>query len=171
MNNSYWFLKEIPHDNLASPHRMFTESKKGSKQWEVLNHYGYPDYPDGQLRTTVSDYAQIVKLMINDGKVDGKPFIEKQTVDEFLDVQFPKVAKHQAIAWNYNEFDNLLYYLLMPRLPAHTGADPGVATVVSFDLENKSGGIIFSNSPTSTFMEQKIYYQEMMKKLLKEGKN
>jgi len=171
MHNSYWFLSEIPHDNLASPHKMRTESKKGSKQWEVLNHYGYPDYPDGQLRTTVSDYAQLVKLMINDGKVNGKPFLEKETVDEFLAIQFPKVAKYQAIAWNYNEFDNLIYYLLMPRLPAHTGADPGVATVVSFDREKKTGGIIFSNSPTSRFREQKIFYQEMMKKLLYAGEN
>jgi CubicO group peptidase (beta-lactamase class C family) len=166
MYHSYWFLREVPHNNVARPHRLLAEPEKGNKQWEVLNHYGYPDYPDGQLRTTVSDYAQMVKLMINDGKVDGKPFLEKETVDEFLHIQFPGAAKHQAIAWNYNEFDNFLYYLLMPRLPAHTGADPGVATVVSFDREKKTGGIIFSNSPTSTFKEQKIFYQEMMKKLL-----
>jgi len=171
MHNSYWFLREIPHDNLASPHRLLPSSKKGNKHWEVLNHYGYPDYPDGQLRTTVSDYAQIVKLLINDGKVNGKPFIEKETVDEFLKIQFPEAAKHQAIAWNYNEFDNFIYYLLMPRLPSHTGADPGVATVVSFDREKKTGGIIFSNSPTSRFREQKIFYQEMMKKLLQAGEN
>jgi CubicO group peptidase (beta-lactamase class C family) len=107
--------------------------------------------------------------MINDGQVNGKPFIKKETVDEFLKIQLPRVAKHQAIAWNYNEFDNFIYYLLMPRLPSHTGADPGVATLVSFDRENKTGGIIFSNSPTNTFREQKIFYQEMMKKLLQAG--
>ena len=58
-------------------------------------------------------------------------------------------------------------YQIMPRLPSHTEADPGVATVVSFDPETRSGGIIFSNSPTITFGGQKIFYQEMMKKLLK----
>ena len=166
MYHSYWFLKEIPHDNIARPHEVPPPSKKDTGEVKVLNHYGYPDFPDGQLRTTVSDYAQIVKLMINDGQINGQPFIKKETVDEFLKIQYPKVAKHQAIAWNYNEFDNFIYYLLMPRLPSHTGADPGVATLVSFDRENKTGGIIFSNSPTSTFKERKIFYQEMMKKLL-----
>ncbi len=87
-------------------------------------------------------------------------------MEEFLRIQYPDVAKHQAIAWNYNEFESFLYYLLMPRLPSHTGADPGVATVVSFDPEKRSAGIIFSNSPTITFRGQKIFYQEMMKKLL-----
>ena len=169
MYHSYWFLKEIPHSNIAYPHEVIPPSKKDTGQVKVLNHYGYPDYPDGQLRTTVSDYAQIVKLMVNDGQVDGKPFIKKETVDEFLKIQFPKAAKHQAIAWNYNEFENFIYYLLMPRLPSHTGADPGVATLVSFDRENKTGGIIFSNSPTNTFRERKIFYQEMMKKLLQAG--
>lgn len=169
MHNAYWFLKEIPHNNIAHPHELTPPSKKEPGEVKVLNHYGYPDFPDGQLRCTVSDYAQIVKLMINDGQVDGTDFIKKETVDEFLRIQYPSVAKHQAIAWNYNEFDNFIYYLLMPRLPSHTGADPGVATLVSFDRENKTGGIIFSNSPTNSFKERKIFYQEMMKKLLKEG--
>lgn len=167
MNNSYWFLKEIPHQNIARPHEIHPSPKKDPREPEILNHYGYADFPDGQLRTTVSDYAQVIKLMVNEGRINGEVFIKPSTVKEFLSIQYPKVAKHQAIAWNYNEFDSFIYYLLMPRLPSHTGADPGVATVVSFDPETRSGGIIFSNSPTITFGGQKIFYQEMMKKLLK----
>ena len=133
----------------------------------MLNHYGYADYPDGQLRTTVADYARFLQVLLNDGKINGKAFIQPSTVQEFIRIQYPEVNKHQAIAWNYNEFESFIYYLLMPRLPSHTGADPGVATVVSFDPETRSAGIIFSNSPTITFGGQKIFYQEMMKKLLK----
>jgi len=167
MHNSYWFLREIPHDNIARPHEMHAPTKKNPREPEVLNHYGYADFPDGQLRTTVSDYAQVIKLLINEGRINGEVFIQASTVKKFLSIQYPEVAKHQAIAWNYNEFESFIYYLLMPRLPSHTGADPGVATVVSFDPENRSGGIIFSNSPTTKFKGQKIFYQEMMKKLLR----
>ena len=170
MHDSYWFLKEIPHDNIARPHRIQPSTKKDPHEPEVLNHYGYPSYPDGQLRTTASDYAQIVKLMVNRGKLNGKPFLKESTIDEYLAVQYPEVDKYQAICWNYNEFESTLYYLLMPRLPSHTGADPGVATVVSFDPVHKTGGIIFSNSPTLTFGGQKIFYQEFMKKLLRIGR-
>ena len=79
MNNSYWLLSEVPHKNIAHPHQ-FPEDGSDQPLPEVLVHYGYPDYPDGQLRTTVGDYAQILKLMINEGKVNGSPFIKKETI-------------------------------------------------------------------------------------------
>jgi CubicO group peptidase (beta-lactamase class C family) len=170
MNNSYWFLKEISHDNIAFPHETIPK-----KEPEVLNHYGYASYPDGQLRTTVTDYAQILKLMINEGKVDGKTFIRKEIVNEFLEIQFSGVAKHQAIAWRYSEFNSFLYFLMVPgnlfkrKLPSHSGGDPGVETAVSFDPQRKNGAIIFTNSPTLTFKTQKVYYK-MINKLFGLGR-
>jgi CubicO group peptidase (beta-lactamase class C family) len=170
MHDSYWMLRQIPHNNIARPHRMRPSTKKDPHEPEVLNHFGYPSYPDGQLRTTVSDYAQVIKLMVNEGMLDGRAFLKKSTVEEYLAIQYPEVAEHQAISWNYNEFESTLYYLLMPRLPSHTGADPGIATVVSFDPEKRTGAIVFSNSPTLTFGGQKIFYQEFIKRLLREGR-
>jgi len=169
MNESYWFLADIPHDNIARPHDM-PNKKTNFKEPKVLKHYGYPDYPDGQLRTTTSDYGRFLKVILNEGTVDGNQFLSKKTMEEFLKVQYPEVAKWQAISWNYNEFDNWIYYLLMPRLPSHTGVDPGVATVVSFDPKTRTGAIIFSNALPATFIHQKIFYQEIMKRLLKEAK-
>ncbi len=168
MNNTYWFLSEIPHDNLATPHNMpYKETDFEGTQ--ILTHFGYPGYPSGQLRTTVSDYAQYLKMMVNEGKVDGKPFLSKQTIDEFLRVQYPEVDKWQAISWNYNEFENFVYNLVMPRRPSHTGLDPGMNSVVSFDPLEKTGVLIFSNSPTTTFWSEKIIYLDMVKRLFKEA--
>jgi len=165
MNNSYWFLKDIPHDNIAHPHKL-PEKNTDFTQPKVLKHYGYPDFPDGQLRTTVKDYIQIVKLILNKGLVSNKRFIKEETINLFHTVQFPSVNKYQAIAWNFNEFENGLYYLLMPRLPSHTGGDPGVATVVSYNPKNKTGAIVFLNSPPVTFRGGKILYLDIPRKLL-----
>lgn len=167
MERSYWYLDEIPHDNISLPHE-FTPNEVS--QFRAMKHYGYPTVADGQLRTTVSDYAQTIKLMINGGMIEDSQFISKETIQTFLRIQFPEVDKWQAISWNYNEFDNWIYYLLMPRLPSHTGVDPGVATVTSFDPETKSGAIIFANTLTSSFKGHKILYQEMIKKLMKEAR-
>ncbi|MGB5170664.1 MAG: serine hydrolase [Eudoraea sp.] len=169
MEQAYWFLADIPHRNIARPHEM-PNKHTDFKEPKVLNHYGYPDYPDGQIRTTTADYSRFIQLFLNDGMVNGKQFLSKTSIDDFLKVQYPNKFKYQAIAWNYNEFDNWIYYLLMPRLPSHTGADPGVATVVSFDPENKIGAIIFTNSPPQGFINQKRFYQEVLKRLLKEAK-
>lgn len=169
MNNSFWFLKDIHHENIARPHKL-PEKKWEQSEPQVLKHYGYPDFPDGQLRTTVSDYAQILKLLLDKGSIDGFQFLKKETVDKFLSIQFPDVNKWQAIAWNYNEFENWLYYLFMPHLPSHTGGDPGVATVISFNPKTRTGAIVFLNSPPTTFKGGKIFYLDMVKKLLKEAK-
>jgi len=169
MNSSYWFLHHIPHTNISKPHKPEKQEKE-KVGFSTMKHYGYPDYPDGQLRTTVSDYSNFIMLILNRGEFNNKQVFQKQTIAEFLKIQFPGTDSYQAVAWNYNEFDNWLYYLMMPRLPSHTGVDPGVATVVSFDPETKSAAIIFSNTLTGSFKGHKILYQEMIKKLLKEAK-
>jgi CubicO group peptidase (beta-lactamase class C family) len=168
MNNTYWLLSEIPHENIATPHNM-PYKETDYKGTQILKHFGYPGYPSGQLRTTVTDYAQFLKLMVNQGQVDGVQFLSKKTVEEFLRVQYPEVAKLQAISWSYNEFENFIYNLIMPRRPSHTGLDPGMNSVVSFDPSEKTGVLIFSNSPTTTLWNQKIIYLDMVRRLFKEA--
>jgi len=168
MNSSYWFFNQIPHTNISKPHKLETQEKE-QVGFSTMKHYGYPDYPDGQLRTTVSDYANFIMMVLTHGQFNGKQIFKKETIQDFLKVQFPEADPYQALAWNYNEFDNCIYYLSMPRFPSHTGVDPGVATVVSFDPETKSGAIIFSNTLTSNFKGHKILYQEMIKKLMKQA--
>lgn len=169
MNNTYWLLAEVPHDNIATPHNM-PYHETDFKGTQVLTNFGYPGYPAGQLRTTVSDYAKFIMLFINNGKVDGEQFLKPETINQFLSIQYPEVAKHRAISWSYNEFENPLYYLLMPRIPSHTGLDPGMSSVVSFDPITKTGAIVISNSPTTTFRSEKVIYLNMVRRLLKEGR-
>jgi len=169
MDEAFWFLAEIPHQNIASPHELPTKHNELSET-KVLKHFGYPDYPDGQIRTTASDYGKFIQMLLNQGKIDGEQFVSKEILDEFFRIQYPDVAKHQALAWNYNEFQNWIYYMLMPRLPSHTGADPGVATVVSVDRKHQTAAIIFANASPSKFLDQKRFYQEIMKRLLKEAR-
>nr|WP_288934694.1 serine hydrolase domain-containing protein [uncultured Allomuricauda sp.] len=169
MNDSYWYLTEVPHANIASPH-ILPGKRNDLTSPKVLKHYGYGDVPAGQLRTTINDYLKFVKLLLNDGKVNGEAFIAKELIDEMFQIQFPKVNKHQAIAWNYDEFDNTLYYLLMPRLPSHTGVDPGVSSVVSIDMKKKIAAVAFLNSPAENFVGTKIFNMDIVRRLLKTAK-
>lgn len=166
MRNSYWFLKEIPNDNIAKPHVI---PDKKSDSLKILPHYGYPDFPDGQLRTTTEDYLKFVRIILNEGKIDNKQFIDSGIIKQFNVVQYPGVHKYQAVAWNYDEFESWLYYLLFQRLPSHTGGDPGVATVASCDPKNKIAAVVFMNSPPVTFKGGKTLYLDLPKKLLKEA--
>ncbi|WP_341226602.1 serine hydrolase domain-containing protein [uncultured Arcticibacterium sp.] len=162
MNDSYWFLRDIPHDNIAKPHEI---SKKS--ETKMYPHYGYPDFPDGQLRTTVVDYAKFLEIFLNEGIANGQQFLKQETVKDFLKVQFPAVHKHQAISWNYDEMESFIYYRFMPRLASHTGGDPGVATVISFDPSTKTAAIVFTNSPPYSTLKAKNLYLDMVKRLLR----
>jgi hypothetical protein len=55
------------------------------------------------------------------------------------------------------------------KLPSHSSGDPGVETAVSFDPKQKTGAVIFINSPTLTFKTQRVYYK-MINKLFRIGK-
>ena len=169
MNDSFWYLNEIAHSNIANPHKL-PHKKSEFKEPQVIKHFGYADVPAGQLRTSVNDYLKFVQLLLNDGKVDGEQFISKAMIDLMFEVQYPDVHKYQAIAWNYDEFDNKLYYMLMPRLASHTGADPGVSSVVSIDRENKIGVVAILNSPPTNFKGEKIFNMDIVKKLIKAAK-
>ena len=85
------------------------------------------------------------------------------------------MAKYQAIAWNYDEFNAFLYKVVMPRylfmrkLPGHSGYDPGVDTFATFDPKKKTGVVIILNSPIIQLKGVRIYHQ-MIKKLFKEAK-
>ncbi len=164
MKNSFWFLRDIPHNNIARPHVL---PRKKSDSIKILPHYGYPDFPDGQLRTTTEDYLKFVRVILNGGKIGEDQFIDSGIIKQFHQVQFPQVHKHQAIAWNYDEFENWLYYLLFKRLPSHTGGDPGIASVASYDPKNGTAAVVFMNSPPVTFRGGKILYLDLPKKLLK----
>jgi len=163
MNNTYWFLKNIPHNNIAYPHEVVDSGHK------VLNHYGYPTYPDGQLRTSVTDYAKFLQLLMNQGKVGNKNIIDKSGVEELLKIQYPDVDKWQAIAWNYNSFEYRFVYMHVPRLPAHTGGDPGVATAVFFDKDKKAAVLVFTNTSINSFKSLIGMYVSVLKRLSKEA--
>jgi CubicO group peptidase (beta-lactamase class C family) len=168
MSNSYWLLRNIPHQNMARPHQWSDPEDEGNGL-NVLPHYGYPDFPDGQLRTTTRDYLKFIKLILNGGRANGKQFISENLAEQFYTVQYPSAHEHQAVAFNYNEFDNWMYYMLMRRLPSHTGGDPGVASVVTFDPEQKTAAVVLANSPPRTFLGGKSFYLDLPKRLLREG--
>ncbi|MFY0688262.1 MAG: serine hydrolase [Cyclobacteriaceae bacterium] len=169
MQDSYWRLADIPHDNIATPHDMPYKKKTDFDEPRALPHFGYPDYPDGQLRATAGDYGKFIRMMLNKGKVGNTQLVSEATIEEFVKVQYPEASEHQALSWDYGEFDSFIYYLLMPNLPSHTGSDPGVATAVSFDLETGTAAVVLTNSPPYQILDEKVFYQEIMKRLLKEA--
>ncbi|MEO0338492.1 MAG: serine hydrolase domain-containing protein, partial [Bacteroidota bacterium] len=145
MKDSYWYRQDIPHDNLAYPHLVEKDSLK------VLEHYGYPGFPEGYIRTTVSDYAQILRTYMHGGKIDKQRTINPSSIEAAFKVQYPAINPHQLMTWNTNEIPSPKFYENIPHLPAHTGLDRGVISATIFDPETESAVIFFANTEPANF--------------------
>ena len=145
MKDTFWYLQDIPHQNISSPHILENQNIIS------LPHYGYPSFPEGQIRTTVTDYAKFISVFLNDGKAVDKDYLSTRSLEEFLKVQYPSVNPNQLISWNLSEFGSEEFYKKVPYLPAHTGLEAGVTTASLFDVKTKSAVILFNNSQPSSF--------------------
>ncbi len=103
--------------------------------------YGYPDYPDGQLRTTIASLARFMIMYMNHGMYNGVKILDSTTVDMIMTEQFPlvKSAAGQGLTFYQNITSN------GDTLWGHNGGDGGVSTDMYFNYKNKIGIIVFGN--------------------------
>ena len=97
--------------------------------------YSFSNYPDGLVRTSVTDLSRFLRAYINEGTFDDKQILKKETVQSMLSQDhygrglcwFPIMQKNDQIVWG------------------HTGGDPGIWTQMQFLQKDGMGMIIFFN--------------------------
>lgn len=131
MNNTSWFLNNLDKSLVAKP---YAHSK--SKGYEFKGFMGYPYYPCGQLRTSVSDFSSFILGYVNSD--NGKFILDNVTTNTITPNPNDKQLKHYT--WRVDStFSKNTYYL-------HSGGEPGVVTWTIMDVTKKNAIIIFANS-------------------------
>ena len=64
MDNTGFHLADITTDNLAMPYKF----RLSIGQNEPVYQFGYPDYPDGGLRTSANNLSKWLMAFMNDGE-------------------------------------------------------------------------------------------------------
>ncbi|MBM4247491.1 MAG: beta-lactamase family protein, partial [Deltaproteobacteria bacterium] len=96
MADTGWHLADFAPRDVAMPY----ESVGGELyEWGL---FGYPDYPDGQLRSSADDLARFLAAWAGAGTYDGAQILEAATVAEALSVQFPDIDPTQGLSWYYD---------------------------------------------------------------------
>ncbi len=130
MHNTGWFLSDFENqEDVAIPYAFMNRPHP---------HYGYPTWPEGQLRTSVNDLARLLAMVMNDGQLDGVQILQPETVNQMLAKQeFPGllVESGEGIFWSYTN----------SGLIGHNGGDHGVVTAMYFNPETEVGVVILSN--------------------------
>lgn len=130
MKNTSWFLRHLDPGSAAK-----TYVSNGSGGFVFKGHNGYPDYPAGQLRTSISDFAQLMSGYLN---AKDTPFILKpSTIDRITPI--PQIAHSGFYTWFMISKNAHTYY-------ANEGGDTGVHTQVILDIRRRNAIVVFINS-------------------------
>ena len=148
MANTGWFLSDFADlSQIAQPY------VRGNKPF---SHYGYPTWPDGQLRTSANDLARFLAMVMNGGELDGVRILAPETVEQLLTKQtFAGLSEQsgQGIFWEYTK----------GGLVGHNGGDLGVFAMMYFNPDTNLGAVMLTNatphaknsiSPVASIMRQ-----------------
>lgn len=156
MPQTSWHLRGLRRSNVAMPYR----AVKGGG-YRATGQYGYPDYPDGQLRTTARELAHHLLSFIRFGTFGGAQVLQHDTVREMRRPQIKGIARGQGLIWYRAHIGG-------HALLGHNGGDNGVATQMYFRPDDGVGVIVLTNG--DWHQHHGIYpLQQIVKRLFEEA--
>jgi CubicO group peptidase (beta-lactamase class C family) len=150
MRASGWRLAEVDRSRCALPY-----SWSRRRGFYTEGHYGFPDVPDGALRSTASEYAKLLVAMMTRGAGVLRP----ATVREMCREQFPSIAPGQGLGWFTADDDD-------DSVLGHNGAYIGASTEVLFDRARNVGVVVLTNGPA--YMDERERESEALSTLTRE---
>lgn len=147
MEKTSWRLAGIDQSILAMPY------DKDSSGFIPYGHYGEPDYPDGMLRTSVTELASFLIAYMEGGAYGDQRILEPETVAEMLTSQ-TELEPDQGLVWVKRLIGHRTVW-------GHDGADNGAGAEMWFDPEQNEGVILMTNGVWSNAEELvELLFQE-----------
>lgn len=134
MNNTGWFYKDIDKANHAI---LYDEKDK------ALEPYSCILYPDGSLKTTISDLSLYLIELI-EGFNNESNLISEKSWEEFFKPNFTAEMEVKNINKKEPNTGVFIAYFKSGNI-GHTGSDLGVSTIMLFDPRSNTGKIFMSN--------------------------
>jgi CubicO group peptidase (beta-lactamase class C family) len=115
--------------------------------WAIpVQLYEGTTYPDGGVRTTVSDLSKFFIALLNGGTYEGARILDQKSVDEMERFQFTEANKPDNV--DLKELNSGLFWATKyngTRI-GHNGTDPGVMTEMLATPDKGTAVILFSNT-------------------------
>lgn len=143
MEHTAWFLEDLEGQGIpaARPHTFTADG-----DWRVARHYGFPTWPDGQLRSTAGDMGRLLTLALAGGTVGGVEVLPGSAV-EALD----RRPLGDLSAWYLEDYmtEQRVFWFDMDlgqrHLTGHDGDDLGVSSEVFYDRDSRVGVVVLMN--------------------------
>ena len=135
MYETEWFLADLDSADIALPYYYSGGS------YTTYGHFGYSDYPSGQLRTSASQLASFLTMFMTGGMHGANRILYQSTIDTMMTIQYPEVDDSQGLIW-------YTFQLGGRTLWGHSGGDQGVSTDMYFCPEENTGIVALNNGET-----------------------
>ena len=140
MNKTSWFMADLDSNEVARPY-----SYSGGS-YNVNAHYGFADYPDGQLRSSALDMANFMIAYLNGGNLGSNTILSPSSVNEMWTQQVPSIENTQGLNW----YQEVLYHSGgTTPLWGHNGGELGVSTDMYLDPNTNIGLCVLTNGEGS----------------------
>ena len=150
MENTSWYLADFDTSNVARPYQW-----TGS-DYEPYAHYGFADYPDGQLRSNVFDLANFLITFLQEGSFQNETLLTSNSVSEMLSPQVPSIEPGQGLNWYTEEV--FLSGGGTVTVWGHNGGESGVSTDIYIDPATETGIAVLSNGEgDNLFVVDELY--------------
>jgi CubicO group peptidase (beta-lactamase class C family) len=136
MYNTHWHMADFDTNDVARPHQ-YTGG-----QYEPYAHYGFADYPDGQLRTNITDMTNFLLAYLQSGTFNGNSILSAASVTEMLTPQVPSLDATQGLNWYLEE---LWTSTSTVDVWGHNGGESGASTDIYIDPGTGIGLGVFTN--------------------------
>jgi CubicO group peptidase (beta-lactamase class C family) len=136
MEQTAWHLADFDTNQVARPYKF----ENGN--FVAYPHYGFADYPDGQLRSNIQDLAAFTLSFLNQGSLNEIQLLNSSSVASMLTIQNSNLDETQGLNW----YTEVLYG---PNgevtVWGHNGGESGVSTDLYIDPNSGIGVIVLSN--------------------------
>jgi CubicO group peptidase (beta-lactamase class C family) len=131
MTESSWFLADLDQADIAMP---YTYGAAGN--YVAWGFECYPDYPNGQLRTSASQLARYLMMFAGGGQLGDQRLLSAASVTQMETVQPNSEEGLSWESWSYGGHTVL----------GHSGVDSGVSADMWFDPATGAGFVVLTNS-------------------------
>jgi len=136
MESTAWFMADLDSAQVARPY-----SYSGGN-YVPHSHYGFADYPSGQLRSNVVDMANFMIAFLNNGNFGETPILSAASVSEMWTPQVPGLDPTQGLNWYQEE---IYHSGGTAMLWGHNGGETGSSTDMYLDPANNIGVCVLTN--------------------------
>ena len=159
MNSTGWFLKDIDKTKLVQ----LEDNKTYLPQT-------FPDFPSGQLFTTLNDFSKLIMALMNGGSYKGIKILSPEGTKTMITTGTVAASPDYAMHVHEHTIGDL-------KLIGHEGDIENVSTSAMFDPQSHVGAIVFMNTVENKQHKHQeeddkdVSLDPLVKELIVAGKN